>query len=53
MPGDDPGLRENGIPCLTLSVPKRDTHNLFLVMRVLMDTVAVKGRLQGLHIGAD
>lgn len=43
----------NGIPCLVLSAPRRDTRNLFAIMRILMDTVAVKGRLQGLHIDAD
>ncbi len=42
----------NGIPALVLSVPTRDSFHLFQVMRVLMDTVAVKGRLQGLHIDA-
>lgn len=40
----------NGIPNVTLVVPRRDTRNLFKLMRVLMDTVAVKGRLQGLHL---
>ncbi len=39
-----------GIPALTLNAPARDTESLFFVMRVLMDTVAVKGRLQGLHV---
>ncbi len=43
---------ENGIPCAVISVPKRDTENLFLLMRTLMDMVAVNGRLQGLHIDA-
>jgi len=43
---------ENGIPCAVISVPKRDAENLFLLMRTLMDMVAVKGRLQGLHIDA-
>ena len=42
----------NGIPCLTLSIPKRDTAHLFLLMRTLMDMVAIKGRLQNLHIDA-
>ncbi len=42
----------NGIPAIALNVPKRDAYHLFLVMRVLMDTVAVKGRLQGLHVDA-
>lgn len=43
----------NGIPCLELVVPRRDTYHLFLLMRILMDMVAVKGRLQGLHLGPD
>ena len=42
----------NGIPCLELSIPKRDTAHLFLLMRTLMDMVAIKGRLQDLHIDA-
>ena len=41
---------EAGIPTATLSVPKRDVHNLCKLMRVLMDCVAVKGRLQALHV---
>ncbi|MDE0301228.1 MAG: hypothetical protein OXN17_21575 [Candidatus Poribacteria bacterium] len=41
---------ESGIPTATLSVPKRDVHNLCKLMRVLMDCVAVKGRLQALHV---
>ncbi len=40
----------NGIPNVALFVPKRDVRNLCKLMRVLMDTVAVKGRLQGLHL---
>lgn len=43
----------NGVPCLALSVARRDTAHLFLLMRALMDTVAVKGRLQGLHVDAE
>mgnify|MGYP002682826432 CR=1 FL=1 len=42
----------NGIPALVLTVPQRDTYHLFWVMRLLMDMVAVKGRLQGLHVDA-
>ena len=41
---------EAGIPTASLSVPKRDVHNLCKLMRVLMDCVAVKGRLQALHV---
>ena len=44
---------ESGIPTATLSVPKRDVHNLCKLMRVLMDCVAVKGRLQALHVNDD
>lgn len=40
----------NGIPNVTLVIPKRDARNLCKLMRVLMDTVAVKGRLQGLYL---
>jgi len=39
----------NGVPNVTLEVTRRDEGCLFQLMRVLMDTVAVKGRLQGLH----
>jgi len=39
----------NGVPNVTLEVPRRDEGCLFELMRILMDTVAVKGRLQGLH----
>ena len=44
---------EEGIPAATLSVPKRDVQNLCKLMRVLMDCVAVKGRLQALHVNDD
>jgi glucose-6-phosphate isomerase len=40
----------NGVPVATIRVPRRDARNLCKLMRVLMDAVAVKGRLQGLHI---
>lgn len=39
-----------GIPNATLHVARRDERHLGALMRVLMDTVAVKGRLQGLHV---
>ena len=39
-----------GIPNATLRVARRDERHLGALMRVLMDTVAVKGRLQGLHV---
>ena len=41
---------ENGVPNATLTLPKRDIGNVCHLMRTLMDTVAVKGRLQGLHL---
>ena len=41
---------ENGIPNATLIVPKRDVQSVCQLMRILMDTIAVKGRLQGLHL---
>ncbi len=40
----------DGIPNVTLSVGRRDAKHLFCLMRVLMDAVAVKGRLQGLYL---
>ena len=42
-------LTANGIPNMTLVVPRRDETGLFNLLRVLMDAVAIKGRLQGLH----
>ncbi len=39
-----------GIPSATLHAARRDERHLGALMRVLMDTVAVKGRLQGLHV---
>ena len=39
-----------GIPNATLHVARRDERHLGALMRVLMDTVAVKGRLQGQHV---
>lgn len=40
----------NGLACAALRLAKRDGYHLFLVMRTLMDAVAIKGRLQLLHI---
>lgn len=40
----------NGVPTAILSVAKRDPYHLFLLMRTLMDAVAIKGRLQLLDI---
>ena len=42
-----------GIPVATLHVARRDERHLGALMRVLMDAVAVKGRLQGLHVNDD
>ena len=39
-----------GVSNATLTLPKRDIQAVCQLMRVLMDTVAVKGRLQGLHL---
>ncbi len=39
-----------GVPYATLRFPKRDPASVFGLMRRLMDVVAVKGRLQSLHI---
>ena len=41
---------ENGVPNATLTLPKRDIQSVCQLMRLLMDTIAVKGRLQGLHL---
>ena len=41
---------ENGVPNATLTVSKRDIQSVCRLMRLLMDTIAVKGRLQGLHL---
>ena len=41
---------ENGVSNATLTFPKRDIRSVCQLMRILMDTVAVKGRLQGLHL---
>ncbi len=41
---------ENGVSNATLTLPKRDIQSICQLMRLLMDTIAVKGRLQGLHL---
>ena len=41
---------ENGVPNATLIVPRRGVQSVCQLMRLLMDTIAVKGRLQGLHL---
>ncbi len=43
-------FRNNGVSNATLTVLKRDIQSVCQLMRILMDTVAVKGRLQGLHL---
>ena len=43
----------NGLACVTLRLAKRDGYHLFLLMRTLMDMVAIKGRLQLLQIDTD
>jgi len=42
----------NGVPTGLLTVAERDSYHLFLLMRTLMDAVAIKGRLQLLDIDA-
>jgi glucose-6-phosphate isomerase len=44
---------DNGVSTATLTVARRDEYHLFLLMRTLMDAVAIKGRLQNLHVDAD
>ena len=41
---------DKGVPSAILEFPKRETYDVFALMRVLMDMTAVKGRLQSLHI---
>ncbi len=41
---------KNGVPNATLTVLKRDIRSVCHLMRILMDTIAVKGRLQSLHL---
>jgi glucose-6-phosphate isomerase len=43
----------NGVPTATFEIAKRDEYHLFLLMRTLMDAVAIKGRLQYLVINPD
>ena len=44
---------EQGVSNATLTLPKRDIQSVCQLMRVLMDTIAVKGRLQDLHLDTD
>ncbi|MBW3622659.1 MAG: hypothetical protein KY468_04535 [Armatimonadetes bacterium] len=40
----------NGVPNLLLRIGKRDTAHLFGLFRILMDAIAVKGKLQHLDV---
>lgn len=51
--GTEADFIEKGIPNATLTLPSRNISNLCQLMRTLMDTVAVKGKLQGLHLTDD
>lgn len=44
---------EKGVSNATLTLPKWDIRSVCQLMRILMDTIAVKGRLQGLHLDND
>ena len=44
---------EKGVSHATLTLPRRDIQSVCQLMRILMDTIAVKGRLQGLHLDND
>ena len=44
---------ENNVPNATLTLPKRDIQSVCQLMRLLMDTIAVKGKLQDLHLDTD
>jgi len=48
--GTEMDFTDNDIPNVTLTLPHRDTRNVCQLMRTFMDTVAVKGRLQELHL---
>ena len=48
--GTEMDFTDNDIPNVTLTLPNRDVSNLCQLMRTLMDTVAVKGKLQELHL---
>ena len=51
--GTEIDFTDNDIPNVTLTLPHRDIRNVCQLMRTLMDTVAVKGRLQELHLTDD
>ena len=48
--GTEMDFTDKDIPNVTLMLPRRDISNVCQLMRTLMDTVAVKGRLQELHL---
>lgn len=48
--GTEMDFTDKDIPNVTLTLPSRDISNVCQLMRTLMDTVAVKGKLQGLHL---
>jgi glucose-6-phosphate isomerase len=51
--GTEMDFTEKSIPNVTLTLPSRNISNLCQLMRTLMDTVAVKGKLQELHLTDD
>ncbi len=53
LTGTREDLTANGVPNLMLRVARRDTVNLFGLFRLLMDTIAVKGKLQNLDLSDD
>ena len=48
--GTEMDFTEKGIPNITLTLPERNIGSVCKLMRTLMDTVAVKGKLQELHL---
>ncbi len=50
MKGTAQDFISRAVPTATLQFPTRDSASVFALMRILMDAVAVKGRLQSLHI---
>ena len=48
--GTEMDFTDKDIPNVTLTLPSRDIGNVCQLMRTLMDTVAIKGRLQELHL---
>ena len=53
LAGTQQDVTANGVPNVTLRVARRDTVNLFCLFRVLMDAIAVKGKLQCLDVSDD